>query len=62
MCTYLPYVKLGPGKYLLGTLVKQLQSKDGVVLVKTSTGTVSLEEYLLTSSRYHCRELDRMVK
>ena len=62
LVTYLPFVKLGSGKYLIGTSEKQLHLKGRACLVRTAGGHVELAEYLKKQSRPECIELSTLIR
>ena len=61
LATFLPIVKLGPGKYLIGTKQKQLQIKETGCIVRTGGGFMYLDKYLKSNARAECIELNNMI-
>ena len=62
MISYLPIVKLEPGKYLIGTHAKQLQLKGICVLVRSAGGFMQLDDYLKHYARVECLELNTLMR
>ena len=62
MATYMPFVKLEPGKYLIGTRERTLQIKGRNILVRTGGGYMHFEEYLRHYSRSECISLNKLVR
>lgn len=42
----MPVIRIGPGKYLLGTESKMLMIKGDICMVRVGGGFVSLQEYI----------------
>ena len=62
MATYLPFVKLASGKYLIGVHERQLQLKGSGCLVRTGEGYMPLDEYLKQYSRSECIKLNKLIR
>ena len=54
LATCLPFVKIAPGKYLVGTDIRYIQIKGRGVLVRTGGGYMYLSEYLLHYAKTEC--------
>ena len=54
MATYLPFVKLSPEKYLIGTHQRFLQLKENGCLVRTGGGYMELNDYMKNYARSEC--------
>ena len=62
MATYMPYVKLEPGKYLIGTRERKLMMKGKSVLVRTGGGYMHFEEYIKHYARSECIGLSKLIR
>ena len=61
LVTCMPFVKLAPGKYLIGSRARSVQLKGSTCYVKTGSGLVKLTEYLKRYSRSKCIEFNNQV-
>ena len=61
LATCLPFVKLAPGRYLVGTEVRSIQIKGRGVLVRTGGGYMYLSEFLLHYAKSECLKLGLMI-
>ena len=59
---YMPFVKLVPGKYLIGTRQRQLQLKGSTCQVRTLRGQMNLADYLKRYSRSECIDLNMLIQ
>ena len=57
LATCLPFVKLGPGKFLIGSEVRNIQIKGRGVLVRTGGGFMYLSEFMLHYAKIECIKL-----
>ena len=57
LATCLPYVKLSPGRYLIGTEIRSVQIKGRGVLVRTGGGYMYLNEFCLHYAKSECLKM-----
>ena len=62
MTTYMPFVKIESGKYLIGTRERKLQLKGKNILVRTGGGYMNFVEYLKHYSRSECISLNKLIR
>ena len=61
MATYLPFVKLSKGRYLIGTHARQVELKQsGQLVVRIGGGFEYLDDYLKKHSRAECLQLNML--
>ena len=61
LATCLPFVKLAPGSYLVGTEIRSIQIKGRGVLVRTGGGYMYLSEFMLHYAKSECLKMGLMI-
>ena len=55
----LPLIRLGPGRYLIGTEVKMIVIKNSTCMVRVGGGFERLEEYI---AKHHDEEMEKIKR
>ena len=58
----LPLIRLGPGKYLIGTETKMIVIKNSTCMVRVGGGFERLEEYLARNHDSEMEKIKRMMR
>ena len=61
MVTYMPFIKIEPGRYLIGTRERKLSIKGSKILVRTGGGFSYFEEYIKHYSRQECIAINNLM-
>ena len=61
LATCLPFVKLSPGRYIVGTEIRSIQIKGRGVLVRTGGGFMYLSEFLLHYAKSECLKMGLLI-